>query len=195
MRPKEDKIDDRFMGRHFQIKFNPDDMEYYLKDLGHGFGTFIKLLDWTEITNNFLLTIGDNYIVFTLGIEEDLLTNEHTSNKEDEEYNNLINIKIFSGNIRHGQLSFNPKQSPIIIGRSPDCDVIIEDSMLSRFHCTVEFNENKNKWFIVDGVYDKEKKGIKNSTNGSWKYAFEDNLITNGMTFKANHNLFICSFS
>ena len=142
-----------------------------------------------------MLTIGDNYIVFTLGLEEDMITSEHTSNKEDEEYNNLINLKIFSGNIRHGQLSFNPRQSPIIIGRSPDCDVIIEDSMLSRFHCTVEFNENKNKWFILDGIYDKDKNRIKNSTNGSWKYAFEDTLITNGMCFKANHNLFICSFS
>ena len=132
-------------------------MQYYLKDLGHGFGTFIKLVDWTEITNNFLLMIGDNYIVFTLGLEEDMITSEHTSNKEDEEYNNWINLKIFSGNIRHGQLSFNPRQSPIIIGRSPDCDVIIEDSMLSRFHCTLEFNESKNQWYIVDGVYDKEK--------------------------------------
>ena len=52
-------------------------MQYYLKDLGHGFGTFIKLIDWTEITNNFLLTIGDNYIVFTLGLEEEMITNEH----------------------------------------------------------------------------------------------------------------------
>jgi len=170
-------------------------MQYYLKDLGHGFGTFIKLANWTEITNNFLLTIGDNYIVFSLGLEEDMITSEHTSIKDDEEYNNLINLKIFSGNIRHGKLSFNPKQSPIVIGRSPDCDVIIEDSLLSRFHCTVEFKEDKNKWFIVDGVYDKEKNIIKNSTNGSWKFAFEDSLITNGMCFKANHNLFICSFS
>ena len=67
--------------------------------------------------------------------------------------------------------------------------------MLSRFHCTVKFNEKKNKWFIVDGVYNKEKTAIKNSTNGSWKYAFEDTLITSGMCFKANHNLFICSLS
>ena len=73
LRPKEEKIDDRFIGRHFQIKFNPDDMQYYLKDLGHGFGTFIKLVDWTEITNNFLLTIGDNYIVFTLGLLMNIL--------------------------------------------------------------------------------------------------------------------------
>ena len=87
IRPKEKKIDDRFIGRHFQIKFNPNDMQYYLKDLGHGFGTFIKIQNWIEIKNNFLLSIGENYIVFTLGVEEDMLINEHTSNKEDEEFN------------------------------------------------------------------------------------------------------------
>ena len=168
-------------------------MEYYLKDLGHGFGTFIKITDWSEIKNNFLLNIGDNYIVFTLGLEEDMIINEHTSNNENEEYNNLINLKIFSGNIRHGKLSFNPKQSPFIIGRSPDCDVIIDDNMLSRFHCTLKFIDTK--WYIIDGTIDKNKNKVKPSTNGSWKYAFEETLITNGMTFKANHNLFICSFS
>ena len=168
-------------------------MQYYLKDLGHGFGTFIKILDWTEIKNNFLLSIGENYIVFTLGIEEDMLINEHLTNKEDEEYSNLINLKIFSGNIRHGKLSFNPNQSPFIIGRSTDCDVIIDDNMLSRFHCTIKYMENK--WFINDGIFDKNKNEMKISTNGSWKYAFEDTAITDGMTFKANHNLFICSFS
>ena len=193
IRPKEEIIDNRFIGRHFQIKFNPNDIYYYLKDLGHGFGTFIKVMDWTEIKNNFLLSIGENYIVFTLGLEEDMIINEHTSNKEDEEFNDLINLKIFSGNIRHGKLSFNPKQSPFIIGRSPECEVIIDDSMLSRFHCTVEFKEYK--WYIIDGIFDKNKNEFRNSTNGSWKYAFEDTVITNGMTFKSNHNLFICSFS
>ena len=168
-------------------------MHYYLKDLGHGFGTFIKIIKWTELKNNFLLSIGENYIVFTLGLEEDMIINEHTSNKEDEEFNDLINLKIFSGNIRHGKLSFNPKQSPFIIGRSPECEVIIDDSMLSRFHCTVEFKEYK--WYIIDGIFDKNKNEFRNSTNGSWKYAFEDTVITNGMTFKSNHNLFICSFS
>lgn len=165
-------------------------MQYYLKDLGHGFGTFIKIGSWVEIKNNFLLSIGENYIVFTLGLEDDMLISEHTANKEDEEYDNLINIKIFSGNIRHGRLSFNPKQSPFLIGRSPDCEVIIDDNMLSRFHCTIEFRENK--WYIIDGMIDNDK--VKNSTNGTWKYAFEDSLITDGLTFKANHNLFICNF-
>ena len=76
IRPKEEKIDDRFIGRHFQIKFNPNDMNYYLKDLGHGFGTFIKILDLTELKNNFLLSIGENYIVFTLGLEEEMIINK-----------------------------------------------------------------------------------------------------------------------
>ena len=193
IRPKEEKIDDRFIGRHFQIKFNPNDMNYYLRDLGHGFGTFIKILELTELKNNFLLSIGENYIVFTLGLEEEMIINEHTSNNEDKEYNDLINLKIFSGNIRHGKLSFSPKQSPFIIGRSSDCEVIIDDSMLSRFHCTIKFMDNK--WYVLDGVIDKKTNKIKNSTNGSWKYAFEDTVIVDGMTFKANHNLFICSFS
>ena len=47
-----------------------------------------------------------------------------------------------------------------------------------------------NRW-----DFDKNKNEIKSSTNGSWKYAFEDTPIIDGMTFKANHNLFICSFS
>lgn len=191
IKPKEEKIDDRFIGQHFQIKFNPTDLKYYLKDLGHGFGTFIKIFSWEEIRNNFLISIGENYIVFTLGLEEDMLTNEQVSNKDDEEYKNLINIKIFSGNIRHGRFSFNPKQSPFVIGRSQECEVIIDDNMLSRYHCTVEYKDGK--WQIIDGVIGGEG-GVKKSTNGTWKYAFEDNLITNGMTFKANHNLFICSF-
>lgn len=65
--------------------------------------------------------------------------------------------------------------------------------MLSRFHCTLKFIDSK--WYIIDGTIDKNKNKVKPSTNGSWKYAFEETLITNGMTFKANHNLFICSFS
>lgn len=105
IRPKEEKIDDRFIGRHFQIKFNPNDMNYYLKDLGHGFGTFIKIIDLAELKNNFLLSIGENFIVFTLGLEEEMMINEHTAINLDEKYNDdLINLKIFSGNIRNGKL-------------------------------------------------------------------------------------------
>jgi hypothetical protein len=187
MKPRDEIIDDRFFGRHFQIKYNKKNCDYYLKDLGHGFGTFIKINQWVEIKNNFLISIGENYIVISLEGKDDMLTNE---NNNDENTENSINLKIFSSNIRHGNLSFTPKQSPLIIGRSQDCDAIIDDNMLSRFHCSIEFRNDK--WFIMDGYIDNNH--YKKSTNGTWIYAFDDTLITNGMIFKANNNLFICNY-
>ncbi len=188
IKPKDDIIDDRFFGRHFQIKYNKKEHEYFLKDLGQGYGTFFKINKWVEIKNNFLISIGENYIVITLGSKDDMLMNENNTN--DETFENSINLKIFSSNIRHGNLSFTPQQSPFIIGRSQDCDVIIDDNMLSRFHCCIEYRNDK--WFITDGYIDNNN--IKRSTNGTWIYAFDDTLITNGMIFKANNNLFICNF-
>ncbi len=159
-----------------------------MKDLGHGFGTFLKINSWVEIKNNFLLSIGENFIVITLGVDEDMLLEENNNNNEQSK--NTINLKIFSGNIRHGNLSFSPNQSPFIIGRSQDCDIIIDDNLLSRFHCSIEFRDEK--WYITDGYVDNNN--IKKSTNGTWIYALEDTLIKDEMIFKANNNLFICSF-
>jgi hypothetical protein len=144
-------------------------------------------MDWIEIKNNYLLSIGENYLVITLGIDEDILLDENNNNEKSDKN---INLKIFSGNIRHCNLTFSPNKTQIIIGRSKDCDVIIEDKMLSRFHCTIQYRNDK--WFITDGYIDNNN--IKKSTNGTWIYALEDTLISNGMIFKANNNLFICSF-
>lgn len=189
IRPKEENYDERFIGKHFQIRFNPEDMIYYLKDLGHGFGTFIKINNWTLIKNNLLLNVGENYVVFTLGIEDDLLMSESYANKNPKEYENMLNIKIFSGNIKHGVLSFVPSKSPFTLGRSPDCEILIDDSMLSRIHSTIEFRDGD--WYINDGnALDRDN--VKKSTNGTWIYAFEEIPIEDKMTFKANHNLFIC---
>ena len=157
--------------------------------MGNGFGTFIKSVNWIEVKNNFLLSIGENYIVITLGMDNDILLNEEVVEKN-ENSDKLLNLKIFSGNIRHGNFTFSPDKSPIIIGRSPDCDICIDDGMLSRFHCTIEYRNDK--WCLKDGKLEGDK--VKKSTNGTWIYAYEDTMICEGMIFKANHNLFICSF-
>ena len=191
IKPREKQYDERFLGKHFQIRFNPNDLKYYLKDLGHGFGTFIKITNWIEIKNNFLLNIGENYIVFTIGLEDEIIMNENYSNKKQSDYENLLNVKIFSGDVKHGVVSFSPSKSPISIGRSPDCDILIDDNMLSRTHCVVEFKNNK--WFIQDGFVN-EKGEVRKSTNGTWIYAYEEIMIFDKMTFKANHNLFICNY-
>ena len=186
--------DDAFNGRHFMIKFNPNDLNYYLKDLLRGFGTFIKIQEWTELVNNLLLNIGENYIVFSFGDEDD-------DEEEDEKNNNInytkddnsLNIKIFSLNAKQKIYKLLPSDCPITIGRSSENNIYIDDDMLSRIHCTIDFSNNK--WYIQDGL---AKNGIqddeiKKSTNGSWIYAYDEIPIVNKMVFKANHNLFICN--
>ena len=186
--------EDTFNGRHFMIKFNPNDLNYYIKDLGKGFGTFIKIQEWTELKNNLLLNIGENYIVFSFGDDEDEEKEMNEKNNKDNinnDYNNCLNVKIFSMKSQK-IFTLTPDNCPCTIGRSSDNSIVIDDDMLSRIHCTIDFN--KDKWFIQDGYAKNglKEEEIKKSTNGSWIYAYDEIPITDKMIFKANHNLFIC---
>jgi len=73
-------------------------------------------------------------------------------------------IKIF--NYRN----FLPTKSLIKIGRSPNSEISINDNMLSRLHCCIEYRENVG-WILRDGYLAKLKDGSyesKISTNGTW---------------------------
>jgi len=191
--------EDIFNGRHFMIKFNPDDLNYYIKDLGKGFGTFIKIQEWTEIKNNLLLNIGENFIVFSLGDEENEEKEKEELNEDNNDIKNenvendiCLNIKIF--NMKNQKIfTLSPDNCPATIGRNSDNSIVIDDDMLSRFHCTIDFD--KNKWYIQDGYAKNglQEEEIKKSTNGSWIYAYDEIKITDKMIFKSNHNLFICN--
>ena len=190
--------EDTFNGKHFMIQFNPDDLNYYIKDLGRGFGTFIKIQEWTELKNNLLLNIGENYIVFSLGDDEN---EEKEKDKEEvingkntfkNENNNCLNVKIFSTKTQN-IYSLTPDNCPVTIGRSSENNIVIDDDMLSRIHCTIDFD--KDKWYIQDGYARNglQEEETKKSTNGSWIYAYDEIPIKDKMIFKANHNLFICN--
>ena len=195
LEPLDNEItDDKYFGRHFQIKFNPEDLNYYLKDLGHGFGTFIKILDWIEIKNNYLLNIGDNYLVFSIGLENGNAINENYIIKNNNiENGSILNVKIFSSNSKISSLVFTPSDSPFTIGRKQENAIFIEDNMLSRIHSTIKYNNKK--WYIRDGyiINNNNNEEGKKSTNGTWIYAFEDTIIKDKMTFKASHYLFDCN--
>ena len=185
---------DGFNERHFMIKYNPDDLLYYIKDLGRGFGTFIKIQEWTELRNNLLLNIGENYIVLSLGEEDDDDKEKEINNinNNKEEYNSLI-IKVFSFNTEPKSYKILPSICPVTIGRNNENTIFIDDEMLSRIHCTIDFQNEK--WYIQDGYAKNglQEKEIKKSTNGSWIYAYDEIPIVDKMIFKANHNLFICN--
>ena len=175
--PKDQEYDEQFIGKHFQIRFDWEIKKYFIKDLGNGFGTFIKLINELKIKDNLLINIGETYIVFSFINENE----------------NELMIKIFTGDEQCNTYSFNnSNQKYIIIGRDSSlCDVIVEDRMLSRIHCYVNYKEEDNNkgWYIKDG----DTKG-KKSTNDTWFYSAEETLIYDKMIFKTNHILFKCIY-
>ena len=176
--PKDQEYDKQFIGKHFQIRYDWDTKKYYIKDLGNGFGTFVKLINEEKIKDNLLINIGETYMVFSF-----INDNE-----------NELMIKIFTGDEQCNTYSFNrDNQECIVIGRDSSlCDVIIEDKMLSRVHCCINYKENKNGdkgWFIKDGNLEGKK-----STNDTWFYSADETLIYDEMIFKTNHILFKCIY-
>jgi hypothetical protein len=87
----------------------------------------------------------------------------------------------------------NPKTPEIKIGRMPDCEIKIDDNLLSKYQCHIKFEGYG--WVLHDGY------GGKPSTNSNWYvhlsnylllrlYLNDDFEMYNGMVFKANHTLF-----
>ena len=183
LKPIEKNFEQRFIGKHFQIKFNPYDLKYYILDLGCGFGTFRKLINETIITDNFLINIGNSYIVFT-----------YNDNNNNEDILKTLRLKIFSGNLRSENVLINPLfQNKFFIGRDSNNYIIIQDNLLSTIHCTVYF-KNNSYWVIQDG-YVNEINIIKPSTNGTWLMLNVETEIFQDMIFKSNQNLFRCKYS
>ncbi|MCQ2820982.1 MAG: FHA domain-containing protein [archaeon] len=203
IKPKEENFEARFKGKHFQIRFEPSNLKYYICDLGNGFGTFVKLCEETVIKDNYLINLGNSYIV--LIYDEDIMgsdgknyqskNNHHNSSCYGNNFKNekILILKIFSGNDKFEPIYCNPGiRKKYIIGRDETCDVMMEDSLLSRFHCSVIYKEDLG-WCIIDGIVT-ETGEQKKSTNGTWLYLMEETEINQGMIFKGNQNVFKCSF-
>ena len=79
---------------------------------------------------------------------------------------------------------FSANTTPVIkIGRMPDCEIKIEDNLLSKYQSTIKYISSSG-WTLFDGFNN------KSSTNSNWLYLNDDFEIHNNMIFKANHTLF-----
>ena len=56
---------DKNKGIFFKIYYNPVNHLYFLKDMGVGYGTFIKLQEETVIKENSIVNIGESYLIFS----------------------------------------------------------------------------------------------------------------------------------
>ena len=194
-------------GRYFYIYFNPDYMKYYVKDCGMSYGTFIKIQNELILKDNYVINIGDSYLDISIGIEnksflKDNINNGNNNQKQlfsqsDSEYDNNLNLKIISKDKIYDPVNFLPTKSKIKIGRASNCEIVIDDILLSRIHCTIEYKNNIG-WIIRDGYNNnknnEESIDIKASTNGTWLFAHEDTPIYEGMILRSDNNLFRCKF-
>ena len=61
---REKAMRENFRGRHFKIYYKEN--SYYIRDLGVGFGTFIKIEDSFQIRDGNLFTFGDSFMMLNL---------------------------------------------------------------------------------------------------------------------------------
>lgn len=70
------------------------------------------------------------------------------------------------------------------MGRTPECDVRINDKLLSKCQATIHYVAESNCWVMQDGLTGKP------STNGTWLYLKDDHQVCTGMVFKASQTIF-----
>jgi len=187
------EIGKKHRGKHFQIEYSITTNSYKIKDLGVGFGTFYKLDFPLVLKDNHLLNMGLIFmvvnIVYAEAKREDNILNGQASN------NNLriplntkpnLHLKFFGGPCTGEVHVLEPTERVISIGRHSECTIHVEDNLLSKNQCTIEYTE-QNGWILKDG------KDKRPSTNGTWLYIGEEQTIYNGMIFKANQTLFQAS--
>ena len=97
-----------------------------------------------------------------------------------------LKLKIFggpsAGEIYYHKQDFTGKK--IVIGRTPECDIRINDKLLSKNQATISYSPQDQSWILTDGI------NGKNSTNGTWLYLNENFKMHTGMIFKANQTIF-----
>ena len=172
-------------GRQFRIRYDLEKNCYFIKDCsrGSGYGSFMKVIQEMKIKDSTLINIGDNYIVFTLGVDE-LEPNE--TNNIDAEIEKVLSVKVFRGELVNYSYVFNQSQiDKIYIGNNESCNIVLNDNLLDDIHCSIEYKRNIG-WVINDGYNNKK------SQNGTWISLTDETEIFEGMIIQSNQNIYQC---
>mgnify|MGYP000929568544 CR=1 FL=1 len=98
----------------------------------------------------------------------------HLLETENGDSSPRLKLKIFGGPAAGEVYFYKNEGQEIVIGRTPDCDIRINDKLLSKNQAMVSFQQNlsasedEGAWVLSDGFMGKP------STNGTWLYLNED---------------------
>jgi len=198
------EINNKHRGRHFQIEYCIDSNSYKMRDLGVGFGVFARIDQPLILRDNHLVSMGTSFLIINMDEEDNESVNYGAINEggitargngvidEIKPFNKTkkktggpseIVVKIFGGP-NYGEIHQFDSTVPVIkIGRMQDCELRIDDALLSKYQGSIKYVPSVG-WTLFDGYNDKP------STNSNWLYLNEDFELYHGMTFKANHTLF-----
>jgi pSer/pThr/pTyr-binding forkhead associated (FHA) protein len=113
-----------------------------------------------------LINIGESYVVAYLISNQDEYDDSNTpaSQKGQQHIPYKLKLKIFPPyNLENPDVVIcQNEQQELVCGRSPNCDIRIDDQLISKMQSTIKY-ENGN-WILEDGRDGKE------STNGTWYY-------------------------
>lgn len=89
IKTKDKYISQRHRGRHFRIQYCIKSNSYTIKDLGIGFGAYVRLDKPLILKDNYLLSMGESFLIINL------ITSAKTEKQEEEQ--SKLRIKIFAG--------------------------------------------------------------------------------------------------
>ena len=155
-------INKLFRGRYFQIEYIIEKKKYFIKDLWIGYGSFLKFDFPVTLKDNHLINIGESYLIANI-------INLDKEKNDINDDNIRLKIKVFKLQTMVETLYiilviisyFTTEKKQIIIGRTSLCDIQVQDKLLSKIHCSINYINNCG-WTITDGYNNSP------STNGSW---------------------------
>ena len=90
-----------------------------------------------------------------MGLLRFFQANEKSEAQEDEQMSSVTTLTATKGQYEGSTIEFD---GSIVIGRDPACaELIIDDTNVSRMHCTITFNPNDKTYILTD-----------HSTNGTF---------------------------
>lgn len=112
--------------RHLIIKYSMDGKCYFIKDMGEGTGTFVKIESPFILKHGYIISFGDSHVVINLRFTGKIQLRFLDGPKTDQTL--YVFFLTFS--------TFHTSDNLIKLGRMSDCDIKFDDSSLSRYQCT-----------------------------------------------------------
>lgn len=175
--------DENASEKQFEIKFDRDLDDYFIKDL-HGTGLFMKILNKQILKHNAIFSFVSTHILVEIPLEiGELVDGDY------ETIQSKLILKVLHG-INKGEVyEYNSLMTDVIrIGRfeSERVHIAFNEDSVSRCQCSLIFEDCN--WFIIDGD------GIKSSENGTWLLADQYTRVTEGMVIRTGDTSFECSY-